>query len=71
MSYGIIRAKFVKQYESTRYNFQFCKSVKFLYSGVKKLYSERCHEEVFWGYSFKNLGKVYKHPFEKSRKGDL
>ena len=36
----------------------FCKSVKFLYSGVKKLYSERCHEEVFWGFSFKNLGKV-------------
>ena len=34
------------------------RSVKFLYSGVKKLYSERCHEEVFWGFSFKNLGKV-------------
>jgi hypothetical protein len=49
MSYGIIRAKFVKQYESTRYDFRFCKSVKFLYSGVKKSYSERCLEENFLG----------------------
>ena len=39
MSYGIIRAKFVKQYESTGYDFRFCKSVKILYSGVKKLYN--------------------------------
>ncbi len=36
MSYGIIRAKFVKQYESIRYDFRFCKSVKFLYSECKE-----------------------------------
>ena len=43
MSYGIIRAKFVKQYESTRYNFQFCKSVKILYSGCKETLQSLFH----------------------------
>ncbi len=36
MSYGIIRAKIVKQYESTRYDFRFCESVKILYSECKE-----------------------------------
>ena len=44
MSYGIIRAKFVKQYESTRYDFRFCKSVKFLYSECKE--TLQCTKQV-------------------------
>ncbi len=36
MPYGMIRAKIIKQYESTRCDFCFCKSVKFLYSGCKE-----------------------------------
>ena len=30
------------------------KNVKFIYSGVKKLYSERCLEEVFAAFHSKN-----------------
>ncbi len=42
MSYGIIRAKITKQYESTRYDFRFCKSVKILYSGCKETVQSSC-----------------------------